>query len=34
LLFCGDKFVCVVGLTIDSEYQALENEQGVLVTCE
>ncbi|MEO6974586.1 MAG: tRNA lysidine(34) synthetase TilS [Gallionella sp.] len=34
LLFCGDEFVCVVGLSIDSEYHALENEEGVLVSCE
>jgi len=34
LLFCGDEFVCAVGVTIDSEYQALENEEGVLVSCE
>ncbi len=34
LLFCGDEFVCVVGLSIDSEYQALANEEGVLVSCE
>jgi tRNA(Ile)-lysidine synthase len=34
LLFCGDEFVCAVGVTIDSEYQALGNEEGVLVSCE
>jgi tRNA(Ile)-lysidine synthase len=34
LLYCGDEFVCVVGLSIDSKYQALENEEGVLVSCE
>jgi tRNA(Ile)-lysidine synthase len=34
LLFCGDELVCVVGLAIDSGYQALENEEGVLVSCE
>jgi tRNA(Ile)-lysidine synthase len=34
LLFCGDEFVCVVGLSIDSAYQALENEVGLLVSCE
>jgi tRNA(Ile)-lysidine synthase len=34
LLFCGDEFVCVVGLSIDSEYQAQQNEVGVLVSCE
>jgi hypothetical protein len=26
--------VCVAGLAIDAEYQALGNEDGVLVSCE
>jgi tRNA(Ile)-lysidine synthase len=34
LLFCGDELVCVAGLAIDAEYQALGNEDGVLVSCE
>ncbi len=34
LLFCGEELVCVVGLAIDTGYQALENEDGVLVSCE
>ena len=34
LLFCGEELVCVVGLVIDAEYQALETENGVLVSCE
>jgi len=34
LLFCGNELVCVVGLAIDTGYQALENEEGVLVSCE
>ena len=34
LLFCGEELVCVVGLVIDAEYQALETEDGVLVSCE
>jgi tRNA(Ile)-lysidine synthase len=34
LLFCGEELVCVVGVAIDAEYQALENEDGVLVSCE
>ena len=32
LLFCGEKLVCVVGLSIDSDYQAQQNEDGVLVS--
>ena len=34
LLFCGEELVCVVGVAIDAEYQALNNEDGVLVSCE
>lgn len=34
LLFCGEELVCVVGLAIDADFQALENEDGVLVSCE
>jgi tRNA(Ile)-lysidine synthase len=34
LLFCGEELVCVVGVAIDAEYQALSNEDGVLVSCE
>jgi tRNA(Ile)-lysidine synthase len=34
LLYCGEELVCVAGLAIDAEYQALENEDGVLVSCE
>jgi len=34
LLFCGEELVCVVGLAIDTRYKAMENEDGVLVSCE
>jgi len=34
LLFCGEELVCVVGVAIDAEYQALNDEDGVLVSCE
>ncbi|MGC2047389.1 MAG: tRNA lysidine(34) synthetase TilS, partial [Gallionella sp.] len=34
LLFCGEELVCVVGVAIDAEYQALNDEEGVLVSCE
>ena len=34
LLYCGEELVCVAGLAIDAGYQALENEDGVLVSCE
>lgn len=34
LLFCGEKLVCVVGMAIDAEYQAINDEEGLLVSCE
>ena len=34
LLFCGEELACVVGVAIDADYLALENEDGVLVYCE
>ena len=34
LFFCGEKLVCVVGITIDAEYQAINDEEGVLVSCD
>jgi len=34
LLYCGEELVCVVGVAIDAEYQAMKNEDGVLVSCE
>jgi tRNA(Ile)-lysidine synthase len=34
LLYCGDELVCVVGVAIRAEYQAQQNEEGVLVSCE
>ncbi len=34
LLFCGDVLVCVVGIVMDADYLAVENEEGVLVSCE
>jgi tRNA(Ile)-lysidine synthase len=33
LLFCGDDLACVVGVAIDADYLADENEDGVLVSC-
>ncbi len=33
LLFSGEELVCVVGLGINADYQALENEDGLLVSC-
>ncbi len=32
LLYCGDKLVCVVGVAIEAEYQASQNEEGLLVS--
>ena len=32
LLYCGDDLVCVAGVDIHSEYQAREDEEGVLVS--
>ncbi len=32
LLYCGDDLVSVVGVAISAEYQALQYEEGVLVT--
>jgi tRNA(Ile)-lysidine synthase len=32
LLYCGDELVSVVGVAISAEYQALQNEEGMLVT--
>ena len=34
LLYCGDELVCVVGVAISAEYQARQNEEGMLVCCE
>ena len=33
LLFCGDELACIVGVAIDADYLADENEDGVLVSC-
>lgn len=33
LLFCGEDLACVVGVAIDANYLADENEDGVLVSC-
>ena len=32
LLFCGDELACVVGVAIDADYLADENEDGVMVS--
>ncbi|MGA8862211.1 MAG: tRNA lysidine(34) synthetase TilS [Gallionella sp.] len=32
LLFCGDELACVVGVAIDADYLADENQDGVLVS--
>lgn len=34
LLYCGDELVCVVGVAVSAAYQAGQNENGVLVSCE
>lgn len=33
LLYCGEDLACVVGVAIDADYLADENEDGVLVSC-
>ena len=33
LLYCGEDLACVVGVAIDADYLANENEDGVLVSC-
>jgi tRNA(Ile)-lysidine synthase len=33
LLYCGDDLACVVGVAIDANYLANENEEGLLVSC-
>jgi len=32
LLYCGDKLVCVPGVAIAAEFQALTTEQGILIS--
>jgi tRNA(Ile)-lysidine synthase len=32
LLYCGDKLICVVGVVTAAEYQASNNEEGLLVS--
>lgn len=34
LLYCGEELVSVVGVAVSAEYQARNNEDGVLVCCE
>jgi len=34
LLFCGEELVCAVGVAMDSDFLAMGNEEGVLVSCE
>lgn len=34
LLYCGEELVCVADLVIAAGYQAIENEVGVLVSCD
>lgn len=34
LLYCGDELVCVAGVAVAAEYQAHENEAGMLLSCE
>ena len=34
LLYCGDELVSVIGVAISAGYQARQNEEGVLVSCE
>lgn len=34
LLYCGDELACVVGVAVSAEYQARQNEEGLLVSCE
>jgi tRNA(Ile)-lysidine synthase len=34
LLYCGDELVSVVGVAVSAEYQAGNNENGLLLSCE
>jgi tRNA(Ile)-lysidine synthase len=34
LLYCGEELVCAVGVATDADYQAMKDEDGVLVSCE
>ena len=34
LLYCGDELVCVVGVAIHADFQAQQDEEGVLVSCD